>query len=102
MGMPLKDAIYRTTVTPARAIGHPELGTLSEGAEADVAVLRWVADAERRYVDCGRARLRGQGELACALTLRAGRIVWDPSGISMPDWQDAPAAYWSVPALQNH
>jgi dihydroorotase len=100
MGMPLQEAIYRTTVTPAHAIGRPELGTLSEGAEADVAVLRWV-DGRRHYADCGRARLTGQGELACALTLRSGRIVWDPGGISMPDWHDAPAAYWTVPSLQG-
>jgi len=32
MGMPLAEAIERTTVTPARAIRRPELGTLSEGA----------------------------------------------------------------------
>ncbi|MDQ6671708.1 MAG: amidohydrolase family protein [Chloroflexota bacterium] len=99
--MPLQEAIHRTTVTPARAIRRPELGTLSEGAEADVAVLRWEADASRRYVDRGRARLSGRGALACAMTLRAGRIVWDPGGISMPDWRDAPAAYWNVPSLQG-
>ena len=99
MGMPLQEAIYRTTVTPARAIGRPDLGTLSEGAEADVAVLRWV-DRPRGYADCGRARLEGAGELASVLTLRAGRVVWDPGGLSMPRWQDAPAAYWNVPAFQ--
>jgi dihydroorotase len=100
MGMPLAEAIYRTTVTPARAIRRPDLGTLSVGAEADVAVLRWV-DQPRAFADCGRARLQGQGELACDMTLRAGRIVWDPSGLSMPEWQSAPAAYWNVPALQG-
>src|SRR5207253_8876370 len=42
MGMPLQEAIYRTTVMPARAIRRPELGVLSEGGEADIAVLRWV------------------------------------------------------------
>jgi dihydroorotase len=99
MGMPLQEAIYRTTVTPAQAIRRPELGTLSEGAEADVAILRWV-DQPRGYADCGRARLEGQGELACDLTLRAGRVVWDPGGLTMPEWQSAPAAYWKVPSLQ--
>ena len=99
MGMPLQEAIYRTTVTPARAIRRPELGTLSEGAEADVAVLRWVAQP-RGYADCGRARLEGEGELACDLTLRAGRVVWDPSGLTMPEWTSAPPAYWKVPVLQ--
>jgi dihydroorotase len=101
MGMSLYEAISRATVTPARAIGRTALGTLAEGAEADVAVLRW-RDGPRHFADCGRARLMGQGELACALTLRAGRIVWDPAGMSMPDWQNAPAAYWTVPSLQDH
>ncbi|MBV9329353.1 MAG: amidohydrolase/deacetylase family metallohydrolase [Chloroflexi bacterium] len=100
MGMPIAEAIYRTTVTPARAIRRPELGTLSPGAEADVAVLRWV-NQPRSFADCGRARLQGQGELACDMTLRAGRIVWDPTGLSMPEWTSAPAAYWNIPALQS-
>jgi dihydroorotase len=100
MGMPLAEAIYRTTVTPARAIRRPDLGSLSPGAEADVAVLRWV-DQPRAFADCGRARLQGQGELACDMTVRAGRIVWDPSGLSMPEWRSAPADYWNVPALQG-
>jgi dihydroorotase len=100
MGMLLSEAIYRTTVTPARAIRRPELGTLAEGAEADVAVLRW-DDRPRSYSDCGRARLEGRGELACELTLRAGRVVWNPAGLGMPDWQDAPPSYWHVPALQT-
>ena len=99
MGMPLQEAIFRTTVTPARALRRAELGTLSEGAEADVAVLRWV-DRPRSFADCGHARLEGRGELECAMTLRAGRIVWDPGGLSMPAWRDAPPAYWQVPALQ--
>jgi dihydroorotase len=99
IGMSLPEAIYRTTVTPARAIRRPELGTLNEGAEADVAVLRWL-DRPRTYADCGRATHLGAGELECALTLRAGRIVWDPTGLGMPDWRGAPAAYWNIPALQ--
>jgi dihydroorotase len=100
MGMPLREAILRTTVTPAQAIRRPELGTLSEGSDADVAVLRWV-DRPRAFADCGRARLDAAGELECAMTLRSGRIVWDPGGLSMPIWQDAPPPYWRVPALQE-
>ena len=100
MGMPLQEVIYRTTVTPARAIRRPELGTLSEGAEADVAVLR-LLPGPASYIDCGRARLDGEGRLECAMTLRAGRIVWDPTGYSMPGWEEAPDRYWVVPNLQN-
>jgi dihydroorotase len=99
IGMSLQEAISRTTVTPACAIRRPELGTLGEGAEADVAVLRWI-DRPRTYADCGHATHQGAGELECALTLRTGRIVWDPAGLGMPDWRNAPAAYWNVPAIQ--
>src|SRR5581483_8785405 len=99
MGLPLAEVIFRTTVTPARAIRRPELGTLSPGAEADVAVLRLI-DGPQSYIDCGRARLDGQGRLECVMTLRAGRIVWDPTGRSMPRWEEAPEAYWRAPALQ--
>jgi dihydroorotase len=100
MGMPLREVIYRSTVTPAKAIRRPDLGTLSEGAEADVAVLRHL-DVPASYIDCGRARLDGRGKLECVMTLRAGRIVWDPTGRSMPLWEEAPEAYWRVPSLQR-
>jgi dihydroorotase len=100
MGMPLQEVIYRNTVTPAKAIRRPELGTLSPGAEADVAVLRY-QDVPASYTDCGRARLDGRGTLACALTLRAGRVVWDPTGLSMPQWEEAPDRYWHVPNRQG-
>jgi dihydroorotase len=95
MGLPLQEVIYRCTVTPARAIRRPDLGTLSPGAEADVAVLRYL-DSPQRYTDCGRARLDGRGKLECLLTLRAGQIVWDPTGLSMPLWTEAPEPYWRV------
>lgn len=100
MGMPLHEVIYRSTVTPAREIGHSELGTLSVGAEADVAVLRRL-EGRFGYTDCGDAKMIGDSKLECALTLRAGQIVYDPSGLSMPKWENAPAPYWEIPNLQR-
>ena len=35
------------------------------------------------------------------MTLRAGQIVWDPTGLSMPPWEQAPERYWRVPSLQG-
>jgi dihydroorotase len=97
MGMPLQEVIYRCTVSPAKAILRPELGTLSVGAEADVAVLRHL-DVPTSYIDCGRARFDGQGKLECALTLRAGQVVWDPTGLSMPAWEEkTDSRYWYPP-----
>lgn len=95
MGMPLEELIYRSTVTPAREIGHPELGTLSEGAEADVAVLR-LDEGQFGYWDCGRAKYIGSKRLLCQLTVRAGEVVFDAEGRSMPKWEDAPPAYWTI------
>lgn len=96
IGMPLAEVIYRSTLTPAQEIGHPELGHLSVGAEADVAVLRMLT-GEFSFVDCGKAKMSGDRKLECAMTLRAGEIVYDPSGLSMPRWEDAPPAYWTLP-----
>jgi dihydroorotase len=95
IGVPLQEVIYRSTVTPAREIGHPELGHLSVGAEADVAVFK-LATGDFSFVDCGKAKLRGDKKLECVMTLRAGEIVFDPGGLSMPDWADAPPAYWVI------
>ena len=95
-GMPLQEVIYRSTVTPAQEIGHPELGHLSVGAEADVAVFN-LLEGDFTFVDCGRAKMKGDRKFECVMTLRAGEIVFDPSGLSMPEWPDAPDAYWKLP-----
>ncbi len=97
MGMPLQEIIRRSTMMPARLIGRPDLGTLTPGMEADVAVLR-LLEGTFGYTDCGRARLTGNQKLECCLTLRAGKIAYDPAGMSMPEWENAPAAYWAMPA----
>ena len=95
MGMPLAEVIYRSTVTPAEEIGHPELGHLSIGAEADIAVLKQ-HEGEFGYVDCGQARMNGDRKLCCQMTLRAGEIVYDVNGRAVPAWEDAPPSYWEI------
>jgi dihydroorotase len=100
MGMPLQEVIRRSTVTPAHEIGRPELGTLSEGAEADVAVLQCL-EGTFSYADCGKAKMTGHQKLECVMTLRAGEIVHDPTGLSMPEWPDAPAPYWEIPGVRT-
>ena len=99
MGMPLTEVIYRSTWRPAQIIGRPDLGTLTPGAEADVAVFK-LLEGSFAFTDCGQARMAGSHKLECCLTLRAGQVVFDPSGLSMPDWEHAPAAYWETPKLQ--
>lgn len=96
MGVPLQDLIRRSTVNPAREINRPELGTLSVGKEADIAVLQQL-DGPFSYIDCGFARMDGKGKLIARMTVRAGRIVFDPSGLSMVEWEKARPQYFNMP-----
>lgn len=95
MGMSFKEVVYRSTVTPAKAIRRPALGTLSVGAEADVAVLRRQA-GDFSFRDCGWTRIAAKEQLECEMTLRAGKVVWDRHGLSCPDWETADEDYWPV------
>ncbi len=85
MGVSVEQIIERTTVNPARAIRRPELGTLSEGAVADIAVLQ-EEKGRFGFLDSGHARLDGERRLRCVMTIRNGAIVWDSDGLSVPDW----------------
>ncbi len=88
MGMTLDQVIERTTVNPAKAIRRPELGTLTEGSVADLAVLE-VERGSFAFLDSGFAKLTGTQRLRCAMTIRAGHIVWDADGLSAGDWKEA-------------
>ena len=95
LGMPLREVIKRSTAAPAREIGRPDLGTLSEGMEADIAVIKYL-HGSFGYSDCGKAKMVGTEKLECLMTVRAGEIVYDPTGLSMPLWRQAPEAYWRI------
>lgn len=98
MGMPLEDVVRRSTLNPARQIQRPDLGTLSVGQEADIAVLEKL-EGEYSYADNGNARLNGHVKLIARMTVRAGRILYDPSGLSMVDWREARRQYFKPPRL---
>ena len=87
LGMPLQEVVDRSTRKAAEAIRRPELGHLTPGSEADLAVFA-VHEGDFGFVDSGRARMDGRRRLECELTLRAGRIVWDLNGRSRPSWDD--------------
>lgn len=100
MGVPLEDVIRRSTVNPAAEIHRPELGTLSVGKDADIAVLE-LTKGHFSYIDCGVARMDGNVRLAARMTIRAGRISYDPSGLSMVEWDKARPQYFNNPILGN-
>lgn len=92
MGMPLQEVIRESTVSPARIIDHTELGHLSPGAVADVAVLR-VLEGEFGYLDVAGGRLNGTQRLLCEMTLKDGRVMWDWNGRAGTDYTELGATY---------
>lgn len=89
-GMNLTEAIERSTSIPARLIGHPELGTLSKGSVADIAVWK-LMEGDFGFTDSVNGLLRGKQRLACEFTTRAGEIVWDWNGRAGVDYTSLPA-----------
>ena len=92
MGMPLDKVIAANTWNAARAIKQEQLGHLSVGAAADVAVLR-VEKGSFGFADQHGARLKGTERLRCELTLRDGKVVYDLNNLTGEDWDKLPADY---------
>jgi dihydroorotase len=95
LGLSVDEVISRSTWNPAHEIGQQQLGHLSVGAPADVAVLR-LEHGEFGFLDSYGARLRGNRKLTCEMTLRDGKIVYELNGLSRPDWTTLPKGYRST------
>jgi dihydroorotase len=89
MGMSLDEVILRSTWNPAKQIRREDLGHLSAGAPADVAVLR-LEKGRFGFVDMIHSRLDGTQKLVCELTLRDGKVVYDLNGITRDRWDTLP------------
>lgn len=83
MGMSLEEVIHLSTWKPAQVIKRTELGHLTEGAVADIAVIN-MREGEFGFVDVRPPgnKLAGRYLLEGEMTLRAGRILWDLNGRS--------------------
>jgi len=81
MGLSLQDVVQRASWNAASSIHKYDLGNLSEGNVADIAVLR-VRDGHFGFIDAGGNVIPGTKKLEAELTLRNGKIVWDLNGIS--------------------
>ena len=88
IGLTLDQIIERSTVNPAKAIRRSDLGHLSEGAVADIALLE-IQKGTFGFVDSGHAKLIGDRKLRSVLTVRAGKVVWDTEGLSLTDWSNS-------------
>ncbi len=85
MGMTKEEILKRATSGAAEAIRRPDLGNLSEGAVADIAVLR-VNTGKFGFMDAAGYKLEGNKKFEAEMTVRNGRIVWDLNGMSAVGW----------------
>jgi dihydroorotase len=92
LGMSVDDVIARSTWNPAKEIHHDELGNLSVGSPADVAVLR-IERGHYGFTDMYGARMDGDRKFLCEMTVRNGKVVYDLNGISRPEWNKLPHDY---------
>lgn len=83
MGMDVPSVIKASTWAPAQAIKREELGHLSVGAVADVAVLN-MREGNFGFWDRTGYKLVGKKKFECEMTIREGRIVYDLNGIADP------------------
>ena len=95
LGMSVDDVIAWSTWNPAREIHHEDLGNLSVGSPADVAVLS-LENGNFGFTDMYGARMDGKQRLECQMTVHNGKIVYDLNGISRPDWKSLPKDYKAI------
>ena len=101
MGQSIPQVFEEMTAAPAHEIRHDELGNLSVGAPADVAVFS-VERGRFGFVDMYNRRKEGDRKLICQLTVRAGRVVYDLNGITSDPWDSLPtsdyrlAGHWTT------
>lgn len=82
MGMPLKDVIAASTWNPAKVIKREELGNLSQGAVADIAIFK-INEGKFGWPVRG-GKFAGTKRLQTEMTIRSGNIVYDLDGITQP------------------
>jgi dihydroorotase len=81
LGMSLSEVVNVATWSSAQAIKRPDLGNLSVGSDADVAIIG-VRRGSFGFLDTKNQRLAGDRRLEAEMTIRAGRIVWDFNGMA--------------------
>ena len=86
------ELFYLATASPADYLGRDDLGHLSAGAVADIAV--WsIRKGRFGFQDSAGAYLAGNEKIECEMTFRAGKIVWDLNARSGTPYKVLPPLY---------
>ena len=99
--MPLIELFRRATISPARMLGLDNVGSLSIGSEADVAVWN-ILEGKYGFQDMGGGRIEGTRKLECEMTFRAGEIVWDLNARAAVPYEQMPPLYGMNPDEEDY
>lgn len=85
MNMPINEVIKSATWSPAKYIKRTDLGHLTVGSKADIAILKLIK-GDFGFVDTKGVKIKGNQKLECEATIKDGKIVYDLNGLSKPVW----------------
>jgi dihydroorotase len=92
LGLSVDDVVRMSTWSPAREIKREDLGHLSVGAIADIAVLK-LEQGNFGFTDVYGARMNGKRKLGCEMTFLAGKLAYDLNGRTREGWDRLPGDY---------
>lgn len=99
--MPLSELFRRATIEPAKMLDLGDVGTLSVGSEADIAVFNML-EGKFGYQDNAGGRIEANRKIECEMTFRAGEIVWDINARAGTPWQELPKLYGFFPEKEAY
>lgn len=89
LGMPLQQVIEAATWKPAQVIKREQVGHLTIGSDADIAVFN-LREGDFGFLDVRDRVMKGNQKLEAELTILGGDVVWDLNGIAGTAWDTLP------------
>jgi dihydroorotase len=83
--MSLQQVIQASTWNPAREIKREDLGHLTAGANADIAVLR-LDTGNFGFLDVEQKSMKGAQRLGCEMTILGGQVMYDLNARAYDPW----------------
>ena len=87
MGLNLNEVITSVTWDAAKSIKKENLGNLSIGSIADIAILN-LREGDFGFIDTKNKKMNGTKKLECELTIKDGKIVYDLNGLASLKWDE--------------
>ena len=87
MGLNLNEVITSVTWDAAKSIKKENLGNLSIGSIADIAILN-LREGNFGFIDTKNKKMNGTKKLECELTIKDGKIVYDLNDLASLKWDE--------------